>query len=229
MSNRTKLGKSLRIVAIILMGLTAVFTLIGGFGTICIAWFPEKYESLAVVAPYKIVYQIATIFTIAAAVGGIWATVRLLRSNKKGYALAVGMLLLGIGTAGLKMYYSNMLRGSVAPTHIRFYLTIVTLILFLILRLPAIWQQIDLDGSDGAGSSGLAASFIMLFGGIITLTTPIWAGASHMMDGYNLVLVLERPLFIGGGALLLAGIVRLVQAWLPAFHNNLLINAIPLE
>lgn len=48
-------------------------------------------------------------------------------------------------------------------------------------------------------------------GGVVTLTTSIWAGPSHTFDGYNLVNVLQLPLWIGGGAMVLAGLGLLAR------------------
>ncbi|RLC74083.1 MAG: hypothetical protein DRJ03_13470 [Chloroflexi bacterium] len=206
------MGKFLRIVAIISMGLTAVQTLLGAIGSVCISWFPEKYESLVVVAPYKSVYQIATVFTFVAAFIGIAATVALVRGKSWAYRTALGALLLGIATAGTKMYFSNMLRGSTAPTNMRFYLTIFTLIVFLLLRIPGVWEKAGLTRPGKDGSSSAAAGTAMLLGGLLSLTIPIWAGPSHIMDGYNLVLVLKIPLLLGGGALALIGIGLLTRA-----------------
>ena len=200
------MGKFLRIVAIILMGLTALQTLLGAVGSVCISWFPEKYESLVVVAPYKSVYQVTTIFTFIAAGIAIAATVALIRGKGWAYRAAWGALLLGLATAGTKMYFSSMLRGSTMPTDVRFYLTIVTMLFFLLLRIPPIWAKADLSRAGKDGSSGTAAGVAMILGGALSITTPIWAGPTHIMNGYNLVLVLETPLMLGGGALVLLGI-----------------------
>ncbi len=205
------MGKFLRIVAIVLMGLNAVHTLLGAVGSICISWFPENYESLAVIAPYKGVYQAATIFTFVAAIIGLAATYGLIRGKKWAYGVALGALLLGIATAGTKMYFSNMLRGSTAPTNMRFYFTIFALLFFLLLRIPGIWEKVDLSKSGKDGSSGTAVGVAMILGGILSLTTPIWAGSSHIMNGYNLVLVLKIPLALGGSIMTLGGIYLLIK------------------
>ncbi len=205
------MGKFLRIVAIVLMGLNAVHTLIGAIGSICISWFPENFESLVVIAPYKGIYQVATIFTFVAAFIGLAATYGLIRGRRWAYNAAAGALLLGLATAGTKMYFSNMLRGSTAPTNMRFYFTIFTLLFFFLLKVPGIREKIDSGKSGGDGSSGAAAGLAMILGGLLTLTTPIWAGASHTMDGYNLVLLLRVPLILGGSIMIFGGIYLLIK------------------
>ncbi len=207
------MSKILRTVVIILMGLTATFTLLGSIGSICISWFPENYGFDAIV-PYRHIYQIATIFTFVAAGTGLAATVALARGRRWGYKGALFALLLGLATAGTKMYYSSFLRGSTAPTNIRFSLTTITLLVFLLLRIPPIWRKVKLfrvDG-DGASSDGIVSGAAMLLSGLITLTTPLWAGPTHTINGYNLVYLLKLPLLIGGGILVLAGIAHLTRA-----------------
>ena len=51
----------------------------------------------------------------------------------------------------------------------------------------------------------------MVLAGIAFLTTHLWAGPSHMMNGRNLVLVLEAPLTYGGITLLVGGIGLLTR------------------
>ncbi len=79
------MGKFLRVTAIILMGLTGAHTLLGAAGSVSISWWPDKYESLMVVAPYKAVFQTATIFTFIAAVIGIRGFFVAWRSPQPGY------------------------------------------------------------------------------------------------------------------------------------------------
>jgi len=207
------MGKFLRIVAIVLMGLISKLSLSNSIGSICISWFPENFESLVVVAPYKGVYQVATIFTFVAAFIGLAATYGLMRGRKWAYNAAMGALLLGLATAGTKMYFSNMLRGSTAPTNMRFYFTIFILLFFLLLKIPGIKEKVDLSKSGNDGSSGAAVGAAMILGGILSLTTPIWAGPSHIMDGYNLVLILQVPLTLGGSIMILGGIYLLIKRW----------------
>lgn len=207
-----KLGKFLRTTAIILMGITAAHTLLGASGSVCISWFPEQYESLVNVVPYKGIYQIATSFTFVSAFIGIWSVVGLVRGKSKAYTLAVSALILSIVTALTKMYYSNMLRGSTMPTDIRLYLSIFTLLYFLMLRLPGIKDKVELtkSGKNNSSGTGAGTGVAMVLAGIAFLTTHLWAGPSHMMNGRNLVLVLDAPLTYGGIALIVGGIAFLL-------------------
>ncbi len=205
------MSKLLRITAYILLGLTAAQTLLGAVGSVCISWFPEKYEKLIAVIPYKHIYQVATIFTFIAAFIGIWALIGLIRGKKNAYNAAILALLIGITTALTKMHYSRMLRGSTMPTDIRLYLTIVTLVYLLFLGLPFIRQKVDFSHTNKDTSGATGAGVALILAGIQALTVQYWAGPSHTMNGYNLVLVLQVPLFISGVSLIISGVGILIR------------------
>ncbi len=200
---------------VVFMGLTAVFTLLGGIGTVCVAWGAEKWKPFAVLVPYKPIYQTATIITLIAGLAGFLVTLALLRGEKWAYGGSLVTLLVGIGTAGTKMYYSHMLRGSTAPTNFRLYVTVLTLLIFLAVRLPGIWKRVDWSKPpERFGSWSTPAGLTMFVGGIVALTTPVWAGSIHTVNGYNLVNVIWPELLVGGGLFVLMGAVVLaVAAW----------------
>lgn len=210
MSGREKTSRAIRIIATVLMGLTAVFTLLGGAGTSCVALAAEKWESMAALIPYKPLYQVLVVITIADAIAGIWVTIGLARGRKRLYGAALVTLVVGIVAAGVQMFASLRLRGGAAPTNMRLYVTIFTLLVFLLFRLPPIWRKSGLDGSTvDSGSADTAAGLTVFLGGAVVMTTFLWAGPSHTLDGYNWVNVWQVPLIAGGGLLMVAGIVLL--------------------
>ena len=77
-------GKLLRIVGIVLMGVTAVITLLSGLGTTCVALDPVKYEMDAI-APYQWLYILYVIAGIVIGVMGIFAVVALIRRKPTAY------------------------------------------------------------------------------------------------------------------------------------------------
>jgi len=212
--------KILRGVAIALLGLAVVMTLLGGIGTTCVAWNAEKYgPKYANFVPYKPVYQNLVYLSIAVAIVGGIVTYALLRREKWAYAGALVTLVGCLGAAGIQMYYTSTLKQvsffRTPPTNMRLYIAALALLLFLLLKLPGVWNYADFNRPwKGPGSWTTPTGLSMLVAGVATLTTPIWAGPSHMLDGYNLVYVLDAPLLIGGWSMTLVGVGLLLAAGL---------------
>jgi len=207
------MNKLTRGIALVLLGLTVIMTFLGAVGSICISWFPEQYDFPALV-PYKPVYQTATIFTFVAGGLGLAALIGWLRRKPWAYRLALAALILGLLTAGTKMFFSARLRGSTAPTNIRFYLTAVTLLAWL-----AWGRRSDVPGdgsangpAEGTGPSA-GVTLLLVLGGLLVWSTPWWAGPSHFILGYNWVRVLEPHLGLAGGLMLAAAAWRMGRAW----------------
>lgn len=212
--NKRKPSKFLRGIVVTLMGLTVVFTLLAGAGTTCVAFGAEKYDSMVSLVPYKPLYQAFVVVSLAVGIWGIPVTISLVRGGKKAYRNALLVLFLGALTAGIQMVVSQTVRGSSAPVNMRFYLTAFTLVVFLLLRLPPLWERVDFTQSmKGESSKGISAGTVLIVCGIVTLTTPIWAGPTHLSaSGSNWVYVLHLPLQVGGWGMVLAGIVLLFAA-----------------
>src|SRR5512138_2755217 len=103
----TRFARFIRTAAIVLMGLTAVVTLLGGIGTTCAALTPEKWASMMPLAPYKWLYQLLVVTTLAAGIGGVWATVTLVRGRRGSYRDALIFLAAGILLAAVQMAASR--------------------------------------------------------------------------------------------------------------------------
>ncbi len=200
-----KLAKVLRVIAVVMLGLTAAVTLLSGVGTTCVAFGAEKYESMAGIVPYKPLYQAFVFLTIAVGVAAIVVTVGFSRGQRWSYGGSLLILMIGILVGGTHMYFSNMLRGSSMPADMRVYLSVLTMALLLALRIPGVWQ--GLDWRDGGGRSGMAAGgTALIVAGLATLSAPLWATPTHVFDGRNWAHFIDAPLLIGGGILLLAGL-----------------------
>jgi hypothetical protein len=76
------LGVILRYVAIVLMSLTAAFTVLSGVGTTCVALAAEKFGSMSVLAPYKWLYMLFVIFTLAVGILGIRSSIMLIKGRR---------------------------------------------------------------------------------------------------------------------------------------------------
>jgi hypothetical protein len=212
-------GRVLRIVGLTLMGLTAVITLLGGIGTICVALGPARFDSMAALAPYQWLYILYVLIGIATGVLGIWATIWLIKGRPHAYRLALIALISGLIVGGVHMATSRALRGGSMPVDFIVYVTALTLVLFLLLRFPAIWARLNLAGRDGS-QAGLGAGTAMIVAGITILTVQLWAGPSHTVNGVNYADVWHAQLTLAGwlvtlpGSGLLVGVV--MERSLPA-------------
>jgi hypothetical protein len=187
MSRNTWWGKTLRFIGILLMGITALFTIAGGLGTTCVAINPTGFgESMAKLAPFQWLYIIFVIATTAIGVMTARAVFLLAKGRSNSYRYSIIALLLGIIVGTIHIVVSRSLRGKSMPVDGVVYTTVLTLIIFLIFRIPKIWQGVDFNGKGKDDNSGPMAAAITLFiTGILTLTVQHWAGPTHTWDGTN--------------------------------------------
>lgn len=197
-------GKILRIIGIVLLGVTAVITLLAGIGTTCVALNAANYEGMEAIAQYQWLYIFYVLSGIVLGVLGIWVAVALVRGKPHAYRNALIVLLAGLLIGGLHMATSRALRGSSMPKDFIVYATGLTLIVFLLFRIPGIWRRINLDGHDDH-VTGLGAGASLIVGGIATLTVQFWAGPTHMINGINYADVWHTPLTIIGWLAVLLG------------------------
>ncbi len=205
-------GKFLRIVGIVLLGITAVITLLSGVGTTCVALNPVKYE-MAEIAPYQWLYILYVVAGLIIGAMGIRAVIALIRSKPAAYRAALIALALGLVIGGLHMATSRALRGSSMPLDFIVYATALTLAVFLFFRTPGVWNQINLTGKDD-DVSGLGAGVAMIVGGIVILTVQYWAGPTHVINGINYADVWHTQMALVGGALTVLGAGLLLGALL---------------
>lgn len=200
--------RTLRVIAVVLMGLTAAANLLSGAGTTCVALAAEKFgEKMAAIGPYKGLYVLFVILTIGVGVFGIRAVVALIRGKANAYRLAVLTLTAGVLIGGIHMFASRALRGSSMPVDAIVYITLLTLIYFLILRIPKIWNGVDFENAGGDQNlpRNAAALMLALCGGLV-LTVHIWAGPTHMLNGINYADVWRSQLTVIGWGLVGSGI-----------------------
>lgn len=176
--------KILRFIGILLMSLTAAFTVLSGVGTTCVALGAENYQSMAAIVPYKWLYVLFVIVTLAIGVMGVRAVVLLAKGRKNAYRYSLITLVAGIVVGGIHMLVSRALRGSSMPVDTVVYTTLLTLIVFLIFRIPQIWKLVDFSQAKGNSKNvggGLAA---MVMGGM-ALSIPMWMASTHTFNGIN--------------------------------------------
>ena len=199
-------GKIMRVLAIIFMGITAAMNILGGTGTVCAAFLTENFPSMSAILGHEWIYQILMVLTVGLGLGGVWATILLIRSKEQAYRNALLLLAAGALLGGIHYYASLTLRGKAVPANMKFYVNVFTLLIFLLLRLPGIRNRVHFTKPDGTGE--VAGGLTAVITGLLVLTTAQWVGASHMAGGMNWVLVLHEPLIGMGTALLILGLGR---------------------
>ena len=205
MSTNSFFAKFLRFIGIVLMGLTGGFTLLGGIGTTCAALFPTKYDSMAALAPFQWLYILFVITGIAIGLWGIWATVKLVRGTTGSYKMSLQALIAGTLVGGLHIYMSQMLRGKSMPVDAVVYTTVFTLAIFLLFRIPSIWQGVNFDkGNTKSNLPAGGAAAILL--GIMTLTIQYTMGSTHTWGGINYADAFNTAMTLTGLGLLLIGV-----------------------
>ncbi|MBN1249811.1 MAG: hypothetical protein JXC32_19265 [Anaerolineae bacterium] len=195
----SKLG---RIIALVLMGLTVFFTLMGGIGTTCVALGAEKYDSMAGLVPYKPLYQLIVVLSIAVGIWGIPVMIALVRGGNHAHRNALIVLGVGAVTSGVQTAVSQAVRGSSAPANVRFAVTLVTLIVFLIFRLPGLWRRMRFDEPLRGQSAKTAGGVALAVCGSVTLFSPVWVTQTHLSAW---LLGLRIPLIVTGLVLLAVG------------------------
>lgn len=134
------------------------------------------------------------------------------------------MIVLFIGTVlGAIHYFTYLgLRGKAAPANVKFYLNVVTLLIFLALNLPGIRNRIDFSsGGSGKASKSSAAGMAAMVIGIITLTVFDWAAPSHTLNGANWVYVFYTPLMVFGIVFFAGGLGSMIWSIFSMFNHKL--------
>ena len=187
MSRNAWWGKTLHFIGILLMGVTALFTIAGGLGTTCVALNPTGFgDSMAPLAKFQWLYIIFVIVTTAIGIMAARAVFLLAKSKPNSYRYSIIALVLGIVVGVIHMMVSRSLRGKSMPVDGVVYTTVLTLIVFLIFRIPKIWQGVDYtSGGSGDKTGKMAAAITLLVTGFLTLTVQYWAGPTHTWDGTN--------------------------------------------
>jgi hypothetical protein len=187
MLRSTRWGKTLRFIGILLMGITALFTIAGGLGTTCVALNPTGFgESMALLAPFQWLYILFVIVTTAIGIMAARAVFLLAKGRPGSYRTTMIALVLGIVVGLIHMVVSRSLRGKSMPVDGVVYTTVLTLIVFLLFRIPKVWQGVDYTSGGSDDNIGrTSAAITLLITGILTVTVQIWAGPTHTWEGTN--------------------------------------------
>jgi hypothetical protein len=110
------------------------------------------------------------------------------------------------------MIASLRLRGKAVPADMEFYANAISLLLFLLLRLPGLRQRVDFSRPTGDEDKATMGGLASLVAGTAVLTTELWVGASHIAGSSNWVHVLRLPLMACGALLTGGGLALLLWA-----------------
>jgi len=221
MKPESGLAKFLRFIGILFMALTAGVTVLAGVGTSCAALFPTKWDSMAPLAPFQWLYILCVLVTIAIGVLGIRAVVMLAKGRQGAYKAALLALVLGLVVGVVHMITSRSLRGSSMPVDGIVYITVLTLVIFLIFRIPAIWSGVNYTKAprkEGKKTGGAAA----IVTGVLSLTIQFFMAPTHTWGGVNYADAFHATMTIVGGGLVLLGIGLIIS-------NHLAVAAIKRE
>lgn len=206
------MGKFLRFVGIIFMALTAAFTILGGAGTTCVALAAEKYDSMVAIAPYKWLYVIFVIATVAIGVMMARATMLLVKGRPNAYRNTLISLGLGILIGVIHMVVSRSLRGSSMPVDAVTYTAVLTLIIFLLFRIPGVWEKVNFERAklaDNQKAGGVAA----IVSGVLAFSIQYLMASTHTMNGgINYGDAFHLSMMLTGWGLVFAGITLIVWA-----------------
>ncbi|PKO02328.1 MAG: hypothetical protein CVU43_08530 [Chloroflexi bacterium HGW-Chloroflexi-5] len=211
-------AKLLRIVGIVLMSLTAAFTLMGGAGTSCVALNPTGFGGkFAGIASFQWLWILFVLIGVAAGILGVRAVVLLIKGSKKAYRAAIIALLLGTILNAIHMVASRSLRGSSMPVDGVLYMNILTFLVFLLFRIPGIWKSVNFEKPVENEQTGKkAAVFSLVIVGVLTLTIQFVMAPTHTIDGINYANVWHVVMSIIGSVLILSGILtNIVKRFTP--------------
>jgi hypothetical protein len=209
MTHNSWFPRILRFVGIVLMALTAGFTVLGGIGTFCAALYPARYESMSPLIPFQWLYIFFMISGIAIGIWGIAATLMLIRGTSKSYITSIQALVAGVVVGGFHIFMSRMLRGKSMPVDAVVYTSVFTLAVFLLFRIPGIWKGVDFSKGNSKTNRGAGAAAAMLVGAL-TLVVPYLMASTHTWNGVNYAAAFNDSLTILGALQVLGGIGLLV-------------------
>jgi hypothetical protein len=160
---------------------------------------------MAKIAPMQWLYILYVLLTTAIGVLGIRAVVLLAKGRQGAYKAALTALVAGLVVGVVHMITSRMLRGSSMPVDGIVYITVLTLVIFFVFRIPAIWSGVDYSKAprkEGKKSSGAAA----IVAGALCLTIQFFMAPTHTWDGVNYADAFNTTMTIVGSGLVLLGI-----------------------
>jgi len=222
-------AKLLRMVGIVFMSLTALFTLMSGAGTSCVALNPTGFgDKFSPIAKLQWLYILFVVVTIAIGVMGVRAVVLLVKGKKNAYRYTIISLLGGTLVGAIHIGVSRALRGSSMPVDMVVYTTLLTLIIFLLFRIPGIWQGVNFEKPEEEKKTGKQAAAIALGAvGMLSLIIQFLMAPTHTIGGINYADVWHSVLTMIGISLLFAGVALGIYTEFTVTLGEALAEALP--
>lgn len=214
MSQNSFFAKFLRFIGIVMLTLTAGFTVLGGIGTGCAAFSPlnpKWADTMGPLVQLQWLYIFYVLIGVVIGVYGFRTVFRLIKGNPKAYREALIVLFCGLVIGGIHISTSRMLRGKSMPVDAVVYSTVVTLIIFLLFQIPGIREGADFShgkGKDNQQAGGTAAIVLGLF--ILTIQHVV--GATHTWGGINYADTFNAIMVIAGISSILLGSAIIAKA-----------------
>jgi len=202
------ISSRVQLLVVVMMALVAAMSLTSGVGTTCVAWGAEKFKAFEMLSAYSSTYQAIVIGTLIVGLAASVITYAFVRGEKWSYITAVITVVIGLIIGIWHVDTSMTARGSATPANVRVYIDALALIVLLVIRMPKIWNKIDLTKpmikkkKSFNNPIGVAFTFV----GLGLVTTPLYASPSHTVDGINYVEYLLPELYIYGGISLFVGL-----------------------
>ncbi|TLM72094.1 MAG: hypothetical protein FDZ70_08700 [Actinobacteria bacterium] len=192
----------------VLMGATAAFNLLGGLGTTCVALFAERFgERMAALVPYKPLYWLFVAAGVATAAWEAYAVSGIMRRTPAALRQCALSLAAGALAAGAQAFASTALRGSGAPSDMRLYLTLATLVLVALAGAAGVFGRSgdDETSPDEPGDGRAATGAALIAGGALALAAPALVRSTHVLAGVDYSVAFGIVLPAAGAAAVLAG------------------------
>ena len=137
------------------------------------------------------------------------AVIQIVRRKPNAYRDTIVSLLAGIVIGVIHMMVSRSLRGSSMPVDAVVYSAVITLIIFLIFKIPAVWEKVDFTQA-AKSDSEIAGGAAAIVSGVLAFSIQYLMASTHTMNGginygdafHTLMTVIGWALMLGGAGLI---------------------------
>ena len=206
------MNKFLRFVGILFLSISALFNIAGGAGTTCVALNPSGYEGkFDAIAKARWLYILFVLVTLAFGIMMARAVFLVIKRRQNAYRYALISLIGAIIIGGIHIITSRSLRGSSMPVDGVVYTSMLTLIIFLIFRIPGVWEKVDFTKAPKKDLNISGGATAIVCGGL-SLMIPYLMADTHTINGVNYGDAFHLTTMGIGWGLILLGISQCVLA-----------------